>query len=64
MILLLFVSLRILFAHFSCVYLLIFVVFVSNFSKLIQKAMGAIGMYQMREQLYEDRGEHRHLNLR
>ena len=35
-----------------------------NFPKQVRKAMGAIGMYQMRELLYQGRSMHRHLDLR
>ena len=38
--------------------------YVCNFPKQVRRAMGAIGMYQMRELLYQDRSMHRHLDLR
>ena len=44
---------------FSCIFC-----HVRNFLKQGRKAMGAIGMYQMREVLYQGRSVHRHLDLR
>ena len=47
-----------------CFLLLYIFCHVRNFSKQIRKAIGAIGMYQGRERLYQDRSVHRHLDLR
>ena len=45
---------------FSCC---IFFCHVRNFAKQVRKAMGVIGMYQMRALLSQDRSVHRHLDL-
>ena len=47
-----------------CFLLLYFSCLVRNFPKQVRKAMGAIGMYQMRVLLYQGKSMHRHLDLR
>ena len=48
---------------FVCVLLLYFSCHVRNLPKQIRKAIGAIGMYQIRELLYQGRSVHRYLDL-
>ena len=48
---------------FVCLLLLYFSCYVRNLPKQVQKAIGAIGMYQKRELLYQDRSVYRHLDL-
>ena len=52
------------FLVFVCFPLLYFSCLVRNFPKQVRKAMGAIGMYRMRELLYQGRSVHLHLDLR